>query len=126
VYVGGFALEAKRAGFDETMFQTAVEMTLHEGGIKVLTKDEVFDVPGIPIFCLVVYPLHAAPGEVAPYSIELQLYQMVYLGRDPSTAMPAATWGTTAIGNGDLPYIQAGVMHKVGQFVSAWRSVNPR
>jgi len=51
---------------------------------------------------------------------------MVYLGRDPNIMTLAATWGTSAVGSGDLPYIQAGVEKKLSDFVFAWRSVNPR
>jgi len=126
VWVEEFRPEAKRAGFNEAMFKTAVEMTLHAAGIKVLTGDEVREVPGAPVIYVVVFPEHVEPGEAAPYSVQLQLHQIVYLGRDPATWTLASTWGTAALGYGDLPYIQAGVMYKVGQFVSAWRSVNPR
>jgi hypothetical protein len=126
VWVEEFEPEARRAGFDKDMFKAAVEMKLRSSGIEVLTEDEVRGVPGVPVVYLVVQPIHATPGEIAPYSIEIQLHQLVYLGRDPTTRTLAATWGTAAIGEGNLPYVQAGVMYKVGQFVSAWRSVNPR
>jgi hypothetical protein len=114
VLVEAFGPTAKQAGFDEAEFKSAVEMTLDAGGIKVLTADEARAVPGVPTIFLVVFPQHVEPDEIAPYSIQLQLHQVVYLGRDPTTMTLASTWGTAAIGNGDLPYVQAGVMYKVG------------
>lgn len=126
VLVEGFEPEAKRAGFDEAKFKTTVEMRLLEGGINVLTQDELLAVPGMPFIYLIVHPGHTRPGQIAPYSIRLELLQMVSLDRDPSTLTPAGTWGTSALGDGDLPYIRAGVKQQVDEFVSAWWSVNKR
>jgi len=117
---------AKRAGFDRSTFQTDAELKLRMAGIKVLSEEERSLAAGLASLYVNVHPLAREPGEVAPYSIELALQQLVLLRRDASVVTTATTWSVASTGQGRVQDVRDGLKNHVDKFINAWLSVNPK
>ena len=126
VWVEDFSDDAKRAGFNQQTFQTDVELKLRLAGIKILTEQERMFTSGIPYLYLNVNPLHGQHGQIHAYTINLELNQWVWLGREPSIRAPATTWSVGSVGYGKLSNVRNAVKDLVDQFINAWLSVNPK
>ena len=125
VLVESFAESAKNAGFDRRTFQTDMELKLRLAGIQVLTKKEWVAAPGSPYLYLNLNPLSPEErGPNSPYAIDLELKQDIRLVRDPSIEGLGATWSTSGVGYGDIPYIREYVKDHMDKFINAWLSVN--
>lgn len=126
VLVEPFDENNSRAGFDEGVFQTDVELKLRMAGIRVLTEAEQFDAPGMPSLLVQVAGLHTKPGEKATFVSRVQLLEAVRLVRDPSVSTIAETWSSEWLGRGDVPHIRERIKDHTDQFINAWLSVNPK
>ncbi|MDA2923271.1 hypothetical protein MYX65_01205 [Acidobacteria bacterium AH-259-L09] len=68
------------AGLSEHQLQIDVELRLRKAGIKVVTEDEMWDVPGRPMLWVSVSGVETRLGYA--YHIDLRLEQTVFLLRD--------------------------------------------
>jgi len=125
VIIDGIREEQKRAGFDQATFQTDVELKLRMAGIKVLTEDEWLKSKGMPLLDVTINALHTQRGEIAPYSLGLELAQAANLSRNGAPAL-VVTWSTAAVGYGDLSHVRDGLKDHLEGFINAWLSVNPK
>ena len=124
--------EAEREGVRASELQARVELNLKLAGIKVFTEEELHKSPGQPyLYVRVTYrklmtnlPIGAA------IDIELQLRQNVFLERDAAIDLPALTWQggmLVTVGIGDLTKgLFNSIDHLTEQFISDYRSVNPK
>jgi hypothetical protein len=127
VVVGTFDEARKRAGFDARTFQTNVELKLRGAGIKVLSKEEMGEAPGMPFLRVRVSAAHGAPGAIAPYAIGIELDQLVLLARNPSLPPRyGTTWSVSKYGAAGVPFVRKKVRDHTRQFIDAWLSVNPK
>ena len=124
--------EAERDGVRASDLQKRVEANLRLAGIKVLTEEELHRSPGQPfLYVRVTYrklmtniPIGAA------IDLELELRQNAFLERDAAIDLPASTWQggmLVTVGIGDLTKgLLNGIDHLTEQFISDYRSVNPK
>ena len=125
VLVEGFDENDKNAGFDTRIFQTAMELKLRLAGIQVLTEKEWLAAPGSPLLYLNLNPhILRERGPIFPFAINLRLVQKIRLVRDPSIEVSGATWSTSGVGYGGIPYIREYVKDHMDAFINAWLSVN--
>ncbi len=120
--------DAERVGLRQSTFRTDVEVKLRQAGIRVLTNTEVSDTPGAPVLQLNVHTLESKSG-FYPFHIELKLWQVARLVRDPSIVSAAITWNVSGggiAGSERLSFIRDVVRDKVDQFINAYLAANPK
>ncbi len=120
--IGGFGDDSRRAGFDETAFQTAAELKLRLAGINVFTDEQKH---ATPVLYVNVNTLATEAKRSASFSIRLELWQLVRLWRNRERAY-AATWSTDAVGNGEAAFVLENFKEQMDEFLNAWLSVNPK
>ncbi len=136
VVVESIEPEIEEAGLTRSQVQTDVELKLRTAGLNLLTPEErnkeIIRASGGAY--LYVNPhilkLHKIPSyfqvDVYVFSIDLELYQAVYLMRNKKRAA-ALTWSTGVLGtNRDLGKIRSEIKDRVDVFLDAWLSVNPK
>ncbi len=136
VVVESIEPEIEEAGLTRSQIQTDVELKLRTAGLNLLTpgkrhteivmvSDEAY---------LYINPhilkLHNIPSyfqvDAYVFSIDLELYQAVYLMRTKKRTA-ALTWSTGVLGtNRDLDKIRSEIKGRVDVFLDAWLSVNPK
>lgn len=126
VAVGRFSEIEKRAGFDEGLLQTDVELKLRMAGIKVLSEEEWLKAPGGPWLAVAVNSMHKKHNEVAAFSVIMQLNQDVRMKRAPSIESDSTTWSSNIIGQDRGPKVRQAVKDLTDKFINAWLSVNPK
>lgn len=132
VLVEDFRRSAEDAGFDREVFQTDVELKLRMAGIRATEED------GWPKLYLNVNAMHRERGQLAPYTVSLELLQVALLhsplgpNQDEATVGAlavrttlAVTWSTGSLGLGDVADVRRVVKDRVDTFVNDWLSVNP-
>lgn len=127
VTIEDIAPEAERDGLTESQLQADVESRLRQAGIHVLTEDERLHTPGHPTLSVHVGTFKM--GDVYSLCIEVTLKQVVMLKRNPHIESLVETWATRGVGTGgafQLQGVRKGVIMKVGEFITAYRSVNPK
>ena len=125
VVVEGLAPIAERSGLTSAALQADVEKRLTQAGIAVTPDADAY---------LYVHVTVADPGAAAPlpYFVEVSLMQEVTLPRGVKTRTPlqVPTWWLDRLGLVDAGRLRAVVNERVtefvDQFVSAYRSVNPK
>ena len=88
VSVESFSSDVKdKLPFDENQIRVDVELKLRTAGIKVLSREERFNTPGMPFLYIRVHIIETS--ELVPdlppvfsYNITVQLRQQVYLARN--------------------------------------------
>jgi len=125
VVVEKFKEAKKQAGFDESTFQTDVELKLRMAGIKVLSEQEFRVSPVRPWLYLMVNAAHSQPDELACFSLLLEMNQRVHLASNGALTT-GVTWSTGSLGRGDLSDVRTAVKDRVDAFINAWLSVNPK
>ena len=124
--------------------RTDVELSLKRAGIRVLTWEEAAEVPGAPYLDVYVQIMKLeVPLDVYVYSLErgvtldayayyvdIQLYQDVFLLREPTLVVSASTWSDSALGRigpkGLADDVQSCVQNMMYKFLNAWRAANPK
>jgi hypothetical protein len=128
VYVSEMDPDAEREGLTQSIFRTDVELRLRQAAIRALTQTELQDTAGSPVLHLLVSMFKSEVG-VFSYRIDLGLWQLVRLVRDPSIASAAMTWSTSSggiVGVRRLSTIREDVRDKVDQFINAYLAANPK
>jgi hypothetical protein len=127
VIVESLRPEVEQYGLTQQQLHTDVELRLREAGIRVLTKEELFAMPGKPwLYVNVNVQLH--PVGLAVYNIDVVLNQRASLKTDGSLAS-VATWSHGEVGSLSsqrLSDIRTCVRDQVDQFINAYLSVHPR
>ncbi len=128
--------EIEKAGLTRNQIQTDVELKFRTAGLNVLTQEKrntVIIKPSGGAYLYVnsqILKLHNIPSyfqvDAYVFSIDLELYQAVYLMRNKKRAA-ALTWSTGVLGtNRDLDKIRSEIKGRVDVFLDAWLSVNPK
>jgi hypothetical protein len=113
----------KTLGLTAETIQTDVELKLRLAGIRVVTPEEGYKLPGSPYVYVI---LTLTPNANAAY-INVQLVQNVLLERNGEHVYGVPTWDTGYI----MPVptsqrIRDTIKDKVDVFLNAWLSVNPK
>jgi hypothetical protein len=119
----------EKDGLERSTLQTDVELKLRQAGIRVLTREEVFAVPGTAALYLNVNTLRHRTGLYA-YCIELELKQGVTLIRNLAITTLGATWQAPGflgtVGADRLHTVRDDVRDQVDQFLNAYLAANPK
>lgn len=125
VVVEGLAPIAEKSGLTSAALESDVEKRLKQAGISVTPDADAY---------LYVHVTVADPGAALPlpYLVEVTLMQEVTLPRGVKTRTPlqVPTWWLNRLGLVDSGRLRAAVNDRVTefveQFISAYRSVNPK
>jgi hypothetical protein len=100
ILIVGLGPENEYFGLTEQQLQTDVELQLRRNGIKVLSRHEWTETPGLPYLYVNLNAVrHPATERWVSYNISVELQQAVSLVRDPSIKIFAApTWSKGSIG----------------------------
>ena len=100
-----------------------VELKLRLAGMRVVTDQEDFNLPGMPTLYIQV---NLADTQAA--NIEVQLQQNVTLQRNGQSIISIPTWRTSGslILNPNAQFIRNAVKDHIDRFLNAWLSVNPK
>lgn len=118
--------DAETEGLAPSTLRTDVELRLRQSGIRVLTDPD--DAVKQGTLQLIVRTVKSEHGFYA-FHIDLKLWQLVTLIRDPSIASAAPTWSTGDggfIGNKRLSEIRDRVRDMVDRFINAYLAANPK
>ena len=122
VLVEDFSPGTEQAGLTKSSIQTDVELKLRLARIPVSSPvGETF----LYVQLTVVNPADA----IWTYGINVELYQMVFLARDPTIKVTGSTWSTSVVGSvgkSNVQQIRDRIKDQVDQFINAYLSVNPK
>ena len=114
---------AKALGLSAETVRTDVELKLRLAGVRVVTADEVLQIPRMPTLYVDAEVSSCSKAE----SISVALQQNVRLERNGQSAVGATTWDVGVIGlNLNAEDIRDKIKDLVDQFLNAWLSVNPK
>jgi hypothetical protein len=129
VKISGADVEEMRLTQD--LLQTDVELRLRMAGIKVLTLEE-YRTTGAPLLWIGLSGSKAKSG-VFVFAIEVQLLQDVFLGRNPTIRVNAATWSISGVGiSGGMDdtevkrSVREELSNQVDTFINAYLAANPK
>lgn len=123
VRVANLSDGAKLLGLTKETIQTDVELKLRLAGMRVVTQEEDFKLPGMPFLWVYVNLTDVADAA----HIQIELRQNAQLERNGERAISVATWrGGAVIANPSLQTIRDDVKDSVDTFLNAWLSVNPK
>jgi len=121
--------EMERAGFDREHLRASIEQRLRDAGIKI--DNDAIEFLGLGISMAQggrKVPLSFGKGPVS-LTLSLGLYQVILLSRDQNIKTVAETWGQEKVIQAtpkSLDQVLPGAIDEIaGQFVDAYRSVNP-
>lgn len=131
VFVESLQTELTEAGLSADDIKTDVELKLRLAGIKVVPKDQIFDVPGAPLLhvALGARLLKVKPIPVFVVATRVELMQGVRLDREPKTLTVAATWdvsGGNTFLQSDIRGVRNDIKDYVDEFINVYLAANPR
>lgn len=115
----------QRVGLTREQIKKDVEIKLKKAGIKVLLQNEWLTTPGRPMLYLNINT-HEYEKYWYAYDIKLEMSQVVFLERNPSTKTMADTWSInmTGVANiGTLNSIRNNAGKVVDRFIEAYNTV---
>lgn len=119
--------EAARGGLSRDNIRSEVEEVLRQAGIRVLSREEWEQAPGMPY--LQVWPKVLKGGVLGGYMyhISVEFKQNVSLVRSPNIRVFGSTWSTEHMGyTPDLKDIRDRMKDLTDKFIKAYLSVNPK
>jgi hypothetical protein len=127
VVVTGISAEAERDGLKKSDLLADVEDRLRQAGIRVLSRGERFQAPGLPHLYVRFIDQKRSDMELYAISIAVHLEQQVRLARDAKVLVPAETWGMTgvvSVGAKELQNVRHLVVEYVDMFIEAMNAAN--
>lgn len=122
--------DAEQDGVTESELQTQVELKLRLAGIKVVTLDDSFKLPGQPYLYVRVSYMRTDIRKISALAIELQMKENVLLVRNPAIGLQATTWQKGVIATGGINYLAKDVHDSIDKltdkFINDYLSVNPK
>ena len=116
-------------GVTQEQILTDVESQLRLAGIKVVSKEEIFSIPGQP-WLSVDARGGLQPDGLASWTILVELHQVVNLSRDPEIKdILAITWSAGSygtVGQDNLGTIRTEIKGLIDVFINDFLSVNPK
>jgi hypothetical protein len=125
--------DAERDGLTKSQIKTDVELKLRQAGIRVLTIEESFKVPGSPYLYVNVNTskndvLYGAFSTYA-FSLQVVLKQDVTLARDSDLKVSATTWETHTLGTvaaNNLQDTRRVLGDVIDRFINDYLAENPK
>jgi hypothetical protein len=123
VRIADLSEDAKVLGLTKDAIQTDVELKLRLAGMRVVTMEEDFNLPGTPFLYINVNLTDTTKAG----HIEVELRQNAQLERNGQLALAVTTWRTGGIfANTTAQHIRDSIKDSVDEFLNAWLSVNPK
>jgi len=126
----------EKTGLSEEIIRTDVELKLRLAGINVVSKEEIYSVPGMPQLAVqiaeyVTSTLPSTQDRQIAFNICVELLQAIYLARNPTITTVTRTWSSGSIGMGYtnkniVTQIRNCIKDHVDSFINAYLSVNPK
>src|SRR5262245_792616 len=122
---------AVQLGFSPKEYRKDTESRLRRAGIRVLTESEAqaSDTP-IPCLYLRVSAMLQPDIRLAVYTVNLELYDAVFLERAPGTFTLGSIWRGRGmigkLGTEHVDLVRGNVKDAVDEFITAWSAANPR
>jgi len=114
---------AKVLGLTDQTIKTDIELKLRLAGVRVVTIEESFRVPGFPH----IYARVNLTDGAEAADIDLELLQNARLERNGELAIGVRTWVTgTLIEHPNAQVLRNTLKDAVDQFLNDWLSVNPK
>jgi len=127
VLVEGMNPQAERLGPTKAQIQTDVELRLRKAGVRVLTKKEGDETPGMPWLYVNVNTLFLQKIPLVVYNISVVLNEMVTLARGfEHVGSIWSTGFTGAVGVSNIGAIRKDVGDQVDKFINDYLAVNPK
>jgi hypothetical protein len=120
--------EVREDGLSKDLIRKVVVSRLKMAGIKVLSREEWFEVTGSPYLYVNANILKLKDTGEYVYSVNIALKQNVYPVRESVEILGAATWSIGGIIGitGNLDKIRTSVKRQVEQFIEAYLAENPK
>lgn len=120
----------KQYGLTKEQVQTDTEIKLRTAGIRVIpTKEEFFKEPGNPCLQVLIQAKYKPGLKSFLVYVNVALFQLVRLAREPSVFDRPETWGKnriTLIGEEYVQNIQGITKEAVDRFINAYLTANPK
>jgi hypothetical protein len=128
VSVEKLAPEIEANGLKGDRIQKDVVSKLRKVGIKTLSKEEWLRLNGSPSISVSILILKLRETKEYIYSTNTAFKQDVHSVREPMMILGASTWSARGrIGiTSDLDKIRTSVTKQVDEFITAYKSVNPK
>lgn len=127
VLVDAVKPEGQKAGLISSEVEAQVERRLREAGVRVLTRAEAVETPGMPYLYVYVDTTKTDAGSYA-YVVRVSLNQGVALDRDSAIKVHTETWNSGNVGAvaaEKLQQVGKAIDAKVDEFITAYHSANP-
>ena len=115
----------KKVGLSEERIRTGIGLKLQEAKIDVISAMDL--APDTPVLHVEINGSNR-DGKTFSFLIEVELWQMSFLKRDPKVEVIAGTWSTGVFGSGPASNIGNDIMGLINSmmdtFVKAYLSVN--
>lgn len=119
----------------EEQLRTVVELKLRLAGIKVVSKNDILNIPGMPQLIVTVSGWKTALGDsneiLFSLGTDVELGQLAYLKRNPTIEMVAVTWSLSGFARGSSSkksqtrqHLRDLIMELSDRFINAYLSVN--
>ncbi|MGD0829170.1 MAG: hypothetical protein ABSA09_13960 [Desulfobaccales bacterium] len=119
--------EAERLGLTRDQIKTDVELRLRKAGVRVLTEEEVFKMPGMPYLYVRVGTLAAQDIPIIAFSIRVELKEW---GRFTGGFEGfGGLWDTTSlgtVGTKNIRKIRESLGDLVDDFINNYLAANPK
>jgi hypothetical protein len=124
--------EAPKNAIVAEQIQAEVELQVRHAGITVLKKDDLRRTPGMPyLFVLPSVQRPDSAGKPYLYRVEVEVFQLVVLSRNPEMFALARTWNSrgslgAAVEANLVTSIKDAVQIMTAQFITAYLYANPK
>lgn len=127
------AREVEKEGLTTRQLRSDAEKKLQKAGIKLLSEEEYDKYKTVRSYPMARFEVLTDVQEVKDtkglriYNIIVQIRQVVWLGRKPIVNFAGTTWRTQEFGyTWSLDVVRDKVKEAVGQFITAYLSVNQK
>lgn len=128
--------DLKEKGLSKEVIKTDIELKLRMAGINVVSKKDIYNIPGIPQLVVSIAGIISditgdTQGKGIAFIIDIQLLQSADLSRDPKLRVLSSTWSRSSMGvvytdNDIISFIGNAVKNLIDSFINAYLSVNPK
>ena len=131
VYVGVEEIgpEVEKYSLTKQVLQTDVELRLRQCGVRVLSQEEFRQTVGRSILYINITPAINEKFDLAAVTIQVELNELAFLVRGPTTCVRCATWvngSTMVVGKARINEVRDKVKEFVDMFINDYLAANPK
>jgi len=129
VAVEEFPPGSERYGLTQKALQTDVELRLRQNDVQVISFEEFMKIKSLPYLHVSVTPLINEKFDLAAVSILIELNELAFLVRSPTTCVRCTTWRENSVwlvGLNRLSEVRDKVEDLVDVFINDYLAANPK